>query len=301
MNELYHHGIKGMHWGVENGPPYPLGSEGKKRQASQKKESDTASKFLIKTNKRFQLSDKQKKMIKYGAIAVGTGLAVYGAYKLRQLPMSNNVAKLTNISFDYNKGDFDIRGLDGVEGKKVLSLDNIKRYASNINPSGSRTNCGSTSTATIFNLITGSNKYEALSEVPQHMRKPNKQGYDPDKLIDCFEGGKWDTVWDSLNTEEHSRKIIDKLTSYGEGAKGILYPDKIRRKNESHYFAWMIKDGKPIIIETQPSTAQSEPIIWDKFEEQLGNMFHPNYGVNIARLDNVKIKSGREKDLFRIK
>ena len=23
-NELYHHGIKGMHWGVRNGPPYPL-------------------------------------------------------------------------------------------------------------------------------------------------------------------------------------------------------------------------------------------------------------------------------------
>lgn len=23
-NELYHHGIQGMHWGVKNGPPYPL-------------------------------------------------------------------------------------------------------------------------------------------------------------------------------------------------------------------------------------------------------------------------------------
>lgn len=23
-NELYHHGIQGMHWGVKNGPPYPI-------------------------------------------------------------------------------------------------------------------------------------------------------------------------------------------------------------------------------------------------------------------------------------
>lgn len=25
-NELYHHGVKGMSWGVRNGPPYPIGS-----------------------------------------------------------------------------------------------------------------------------------------------------------------------------------------------------------------------------------------------------------------------------------
>lgn len=26
-NELYHHGIKGQAWGVQNGPPYPLNQE----------------------------------------------------------------------------------------------------------------------------------------------------------------------------------------------------------------------------------------------------------------------------------
>lgn len=30
-DELYHHGIKGQSWGVENGPPYPLNAAGKKR------------------------------------------------------------------------------------------------------------------------------------------------------------------------------------------------------------------------------------------------------------------------------
>lgn len=30
-DELYHHGIKGQHWGAQNGPPYPLNAAGKAR------------------------------------------------------------------------------------------------------------------------------------------------------------------------------------------------------------------------------------------------------------------------------
>ena len=33
-NELYHHGILGMHWGDRNGPPYPLGMS--QKSASEK-------------------------------------------------------------------------------------------------------------------------------------------------------------------------------------------------------------------------------------------------------------------------
>jgi hypothetical protein len=28
--DIYHHGTKGMHWGVKNGPPYPIGNLQKK-------------------------------------------------------------------------------------------------------------------------------------------------------------------------------------------------------------------------------------------------------------------------------
>ena len=30
--ELYHHGVKGMHWGIQNGPPYPINKSGLTRQ-----------------------------------------------------------------------------------------------------------------------------------------------------------------------------------------------------------------------------------------------------------------------------
>lgn len=38
-SELYHHGIKGQHWGVKNGPPYPLDQKVSKRIKSGKNEN----------------------------------------------------------------------------------------------------------------------------------------------------------------------------------------------------------------------------------------------------------------------
>lgn len=39
-NELYHHGVKGQKWGVENGPPYPLGSGMSERTARSRAKKD---------------------------------------------------------------------------------------------------------------------------------------------------------------------------------------------------------------------------------------------------------------------
>lgn len=44
-SELYHHGIKGQHWGVKNGPPYPL----------------NASRRSLKNREKFMISSKRKK------------------------------------------------------------------------------------------------------------------------------------------------------------------------------------------------------------------------------------------------
>lgn len=63
MSELYHHGMKGMHWGKRNGPPYPLTGEGKaafKRQKKQAQEADYS-----------KMTDEEKSQAKQKAIREG--------------------------------------------------------------------------------------------------------------------------------------------------------------------------------------------------------------------------------------
>jgi len=52
--EMYHHGIKGQKWGVQNGPPYPLGASdhsAREKKAGWQK-SLTQNKFILYNHKR---------------------------------------------------------------------------------------------------------------------------------------------------------------------------------------------------------------------------------------------------------
>lgn len=90
-NELYHFGIKGMHWGVRrfqntNGT---LTVAGKKRYTLDGDKNHSNVK-RVKTTPDKELSDKKKKALKIGAAVVGTTLAAYGGYKLYQVSNQRN-------------------------------------------------------------------------------------------------------------------------------------------------------------------------------------------------------------------
>lgn len=77
-NELYHHGIKGQKWGVRRFQR----KDGTRTAAGKKRQRELQSNNSDKKKINKGLTDGQKKAIKIGAIAVGTALAAYGAYRL---------------------------------------------------------------------------------------------------------------------------------------------------------------------------------------------------------------------------
>ena len=273
-NELYHYGVKGMKWGV--------------RKEYVPKGRDKASGGYSAEKKRRKLTNKQKKIIGIAAGTVALAATGYVLYKTGQFD------RLANVGRSIASKQIDVKGLDAKKAFE-LSESNIQQCAANINPTGSKTNCGSCATAALQNMMGGN--YQALSEVPEHMRIAGGQGYDPDKLISCFQGGKWDTVMNGNSRREVSNKLETAILAHGEGSKGIFYPEKIRGRSTGHYFTWTVMNGKVNVVEGQPV---KEGIVWNKnFYDDVGQLFNNMYDVKVARLDNCPIKPDRLGDVVK--
>lgn len=84
-NELYHHGVKGMKWGVRHDRNRSVLTSRSKRLSGTKNEStETKSKGL---------TDKQKKALKTGVAIAGTILLAYGAHKVINDPKALSAGK----------------------------------------------------------------------------------------------------------------------------------------------------------------------------------------------------------------
>lgn len=279
------HGVKGQKWGVRR-----YQNKDGTRTAAGKKHAEES-----KTRK--GLSDNQKRAIKIGAAVTATALVAVGGvylYKTHKLDGLINIGKSSLSTAD-------ILGLDDkmvANNKPDLTEKYLHEAATNINPSGSSTNCGSVSSAVIHNIKTG-NKVIALDSVPEHMREPGKKGYDPKKLIECYENAKW-IPKSGMNRKALSDSIEQEILSYGDGATGLLYTDGFAHDKAGHYFAWANVKNKVHIIEGQPPGAKSEGIVWNKnLYDDVIHIFDPNANVALTRLDNCNIVKGREKDLFK--
>lgn len=108
---LMHSGIKGQKWGIrrfqnedrtwtaDGKKRYGSSNNEKKRYSSSNNENKTNNYNSNNSEKRIQLTDKQKKILKIGAIAAGTALAAYGTYKVSKFVKNKNL----NVNNDQMK------------------------------------------------------------------------------------------------------------------------------------------------------------------------------------------------------
>lgn len=93
-DELYHFGIKGMHWGIRRFQPYPSGHTGGKYVGKKSSNSGNASTKIDKFKKAMHmpLNKITHPRLTRGQKMVGNALAVIGAIKLRSLATGVSIA-----------------------------------------------------------------------------------------------------------------------------------------------------------------------------------------------------------------
>lgn len=132
--ELYHHGVKGQHWGKRNGPPYPLyrksayykktGQRPPGYTGNKKGKSDSGG-----TNKSGRVgglkSEKRKQLAKKIAIGAGTAAALAGAGYLayRNRDKLGSMAKNAKGELQYRLGN--IPGTAKLNSARVTAKNRI--------------------------------------------------------------------------------------------------------------------------------------------------------------------------------
>lgn len=273
-SELYHHGVKGMKWGVRK-KYEPTGD----RRSSKKQEDDI-------DKKKRGLSSKQKTAIKIGAAAVATAIVAYGTYRLAKSGKLNKLA---------DAGREKVRSIFGVkksQSTKVtgLSLDNFKKLShkesidetlSKVNPSKQRNNCYNCVVATVGRLCGLDITAKGDTQGGKGMRFDDlckAMGLNPDN-------------------ETQVRRImspsVDKISSviskrYKEGdcgAIGLSWNDTYKKatgvSEAGHTLNWILKNGKVEFMDGQVG------ISGDRLKNLMSNLIDSGKEASIARFANV--------------
>lgn len=283
-DELYHHGIQGMHWGVKNGPPYPLD---KKVSASikagkNKKIRVTAEEYRQARNKKHKKEDVTKRThinIHKGdnehwfrEVNDYTGFQEMTSQGIQGTSISN-VAELIGSG----QGDW-VRRLDRPGHKANMSDANVVNFSRNVvrkqfathngrlDP-GLNNNCGKCSAALFlrglgYDVEAGRSGRGVLNSAPQYW----------------FDGAV-------PYKRTGARATYEQMASFGNQGKGTL---NIRHANGSGHMVYFQNergsDGRtrPIIYDGQIATRYDS--LSDFLKRESVDLSRP---MEITRLDTA--------------
>ena len=130
--DLYHHGVKGMKWGVRRyqnaDGSYKAGAEGRYGGEGSRKPNSSISAKGQNGSKRITDSGRQKKRLKAIVAGVGVAAAVYGGYKLSKYiktPMAD-VAKTAEYAAGKKNADMVLSA--GTNLSRIQTSDALQEY-----------------------------------------------------------------------------------------------------------------------------------------------------------------------------
>lgn len=282
-DELSHYGIKGMKWGIRRFQDKKgrLTNAGKTRY-NKEPESDDEN-----TTKREGLTDKQKRAIKIGTVAVATTLAAYGGYKLYKSgkldslietgrekfkKTSPNSAKVNDLKLDSSIGKL----------KKLSHKETVEDAISKANPTGSHNNCYNCVSAVVGRLCG--------LDVTAKTDTQGGKGMHFDDICRAFK-------LNPDNETEVRRMLnpsVDKISNvigrkYQEGDVGAIavsWNDSYKKMwnitgEAAHTLNWTVKNGKVEFMDGQSN------IGGDKLLSFLNNYLDSGKEVSIAKLANI--------------
>lgn len=266
---LAHHGILGQKWGQRNGPPYPLKDE---NHSKAEKEAE----------KKFRLTDQQKKYIKIGLAVVGVALATYGVYKLSQTGVLSNFIKsgknilskkdfsqvplkdFNSFEFKDSTGEVDIlhqyvewnekcknafyKDLKDVPKLDIANLYDEEgklipdRLLQNLNPDWPNADSRDNCPLTVASAVMRLKGYDVSSA---HIEKDDEE-WSPVIFTRMFKNAK--ILYSTKDKFTSKDEIIDTLVKQGEGSYGLF---KITRFGTPHGILYYIEDGIAKFYDTQ--------------------------------------------------
>ena len=255
---LAHHGIEGMHWGVRNGPPYPLDrsiSTGKSLKKGAKETNKKSSGGKKETKSQYGsmtallLSTVAPVGITLLASALASAAINRGVQKAQQVAKKKTFQEMQVIRETEkvdSKTGFKKKANKDATPEEDLRMTNALRGDKNKTAKNTFNNCTYCTTAYDlrrrgFDVVAGS----------------TKRGTTTDDIASWYKGGKFDRAAFAnrtmvLNTAKNRQAVKDYIVQHsGEGSRGNLCVTWAQGYGSGHSMAYEVTNGKLVIRDGQ--------------------------------------------------